>query len=189
MSHGQSRCVFSLIVTWSGAAWSIARLFCSVWYCAAGRFCASMMFVSWWTRFRADVCSHQLCFACWICPGRHHAAWWTWQRVCTWTWYSWSTRFHVDACNHQVCSERTHCKGHQRPSSPLLRVYRDWGVSRRRPRIRHIGLHAIRVRCGNNATECSTDNQGSAGYARSRLVEHGGRTRQLDDSTYGTPCL
>ena len=43
-----------------------------------------------------------------------------------------------------------------------FRVYREGGVSRRRPQGRHIRLHEIRVSCGNNATECSTDNQGSA---------------------------
>ena len=57
--------------------------------------------------------------------GRHHAARWTWQRVCTWTWYSWWTRFHLDACNYQVCFERTHCKYHPGASSPLLRVCRE----------------------------------------------------------------
>ena len=70
-----------------------------------------------------------------------------------------------------------HCKGHQRASSPLLRVYREGGVSRRRPQGRHIRLHGIRVRCGNNATKCSTHNQGSAGHARSRPMERSSRTR------------
>ena len=76
----------------------------------------------------------------------------------SWIRYSCSTWFHVDVCNHQVCIERTHCKNHQRASSPLLRVYREEGVSRRRPQGRHLRRHGIRVRCSNNETECSTDN-------------------------------
>ena len=65
-------------------------------------------------------------------------------------------------------------------SSPVLRVYREDGVSRRRPYGRHIRLHRVRVRCGNNATECSTDNQGSAGHARSRPVERSSRARDRE---------
>ena len=40
-----------------------------LWYCAVGWFCAWTRFVSWWTRFRADACRHQVCFAWWICAG------------------------------------------------------------------------------------------------------------------------
>ena len=51
------------------------------------------------------------------------------------------------------------------------------GVAHKDERHIHSCLHGISVRCGNNATGCSTDNQGSAGHARSRPVERRRRTR------------